>query len=63
MLMFHVVWSAHAFTGKVCLGFPISTLAGLRGQAGDPLLELKTPVLFVVRRSQILTHPGGISLS
>ena len=47
----------------MCLGFPISTLAGLRGQAGDPLLELKTPVLFVVRRSLILNLPVDISLS
>ena len=42
------VASIEKLGGLVCLGFPVSTLAGTRGQVGDTLLDLKTPGLFVV---------------
>jgi len=42
------VASIEKVAGLVCLGFASITLAGRRGELGDPLLDLKTPTLFVI---------------
>ncbi len=41
--------SAHGgISGLVCLGFPLYTLDGMRGEPDDPIFELRLPILFVV---------------
>ncbi len=44
----------------ICLGFPIYTLDGTRGEPDDPLLDMKTPTLFVIGENASQSRPDDL---
>lgn len=44
----------------VCLGFPLKGINGVRGELDDPILELSTPVQFIIGENSMMTSLDDI---
>lgn len=49
----HQHYHHNVVSANVALGFPMSTLDGLRGEPDDPILDIRSPTLFVVGQNGI----------
>nr|XP_027213090.1 KAT8 regulatory NSL complex subunit 3-like [Penaeus vannamei] len=45
---FMMVSMLEMVTANICLGFPVTGATGKRGEADDPLLDIRTPTLFII---------------